>query len=129
MHPGPHKHAKFFYKIFATLGVGLLLCLFGWIGWVLSSSKNERAKNLALVQALHVHRDKTGSYPVKLEELRATNRDFDLTPFEKYDQSAECLTMPSYCFSDGRFAVTYPDFGLAYCRYRLGVDSDFVCDD
>ncbi len=129
MQPGPHKHAKVFYKVFAAVAAGLLLCVFGWMGWALSSSKSERTKNLALVHALNVHRDKVGSYPARLEELRTTNEDFDLTPFEKYDQSADCPTMPSYCFAEGRFAVTYPDFGMVYCRYRLGIDTDFVCAD
>lgn len=123
--PGPHKHTKHFLLAFAAMG-GIFLA---WIIWLFVDTRLEHSRNVRLVIALENHFDKTGHYPERLEDLKKSQPDFDLTPYKDYYQGADCVGAPGYCRQMGEYVVIYPDLGGAFCQFRLGLDMDFICSD
>jgi hypothetical protein len=123
--PGPHKHTKHFLIAFGALGfLGL-----AWLVWIFVDTRLEHTRNVNLVIALETHFDKVGKYPDRLEEIAQSQPGFDLTPYKDYDQSPECVRAPAYCRQMGEYVVIYPEIGMAFCQFRLGVDTDFICSD
>lgn len=119
-----------FVKAILTFVLCAMTALIVWLKFAPTDLEKVRADHLPLILALNAHKEKTGHYPKKIEELKISTPQFDPSPFAGYDRSDECVSSPCYELKkNGRYSIgIYVGLDI-WCWFQSDEDIDFKCQD
>jgi len=134
----PSRNNKHLSNITILLGLMLfVLVTILYFTYIFRDSNVDRmrSKYFPLIMALEIHKEKTGSYPLKFSEMKQTVPKFNIDPFLTMDKRSEdCIeTNDIYCKRNegklwaGHFVIAETFHIDLICEFVLGVSTDFKC--